>query len=178
MISYAFVMKNFIPLRKKVHIFHAQLGKIMCIYPQDHQAHLLATGSIILCDVQPRGSWYTFEYLEIIRSTHSIHVDQLVFIHQLMKICLLMIPQEVVVSDVFEYLLDLYRQEFNLTQIGRQKALLRMFILCDVIPTSPEAYRLAMLELDQECMIDESVLDRYVTQGWHEVLKKQSELVA
>lgn len=170
MISYAFVIKNFVPVYQKVQILDAQHGKIMCVYPQKHQAALLTTGSVILCHVEPFNHVYRFEHLEIVRSIQSVDVAQLQFIHELMLICLKFIPSNVVVSDIVEFLLYLYRDIDKLSLRGRDIALLRLFLLCGLLPETQELYRMAMQDPYGNIVGDGQQLQRYVKHGWDQLL--------
>lgn len=170
MISYAFVIKNFVPVYKKVQILHAQYGKVLCVYPQKHQGALLTTGSVILCQIEPFNRAYRFEYLEIVRSTNCVDVMQLQFIHEIMLICLKFIPNNVAVSDIVEFLLYLYRDIDNVSSQGKNIALLRLFLLCGLLPETQELYRIAMQDPYGKIVHDDQLLQRYVQFGWDQLV--------
>lgn len=169
MISHAFIIKNFIPLSHKVQIIHEQYGKIVCMYSQDHQARQLTTGSIILCHVESTNRLYRFEYLEIVRSIASTDLDQLQFVHEMMKICLKLVPNNVVVPDIFEFLMYVYQNVDTLSIVGRKIVLLRLFLLCEVLPSTSESYQAAMQDPFANTLVDHPLLDHYVQIGWHEI---------
>jgi len=173
MIVHAFVIKNFIPLSHKVQILHEQYGKIVCMYSQDHQARQLTTGSIILCHAEPMHRLYRLEYLEIIRSVVSTDLQQLQFVHEIMKICLKLVPDNVVVSDIFEFLLYVYQNVDTLSVVGRKIVLLRLFLLCEVLPSSSELYQAAMQDPFAMVPRDLLLLDRFVQIGWHEIAQQK-----
>lgn len=167
MITHAFVIKNFIPIYNKVQILHPQYGKITCVYPKKHQAALLTTGSIILCDVTLMHKVYTFQYLEIIQGINADNLSQLHFIHQVMLICLKTIPNGTVTEDIFNFLGYIYKDMNNLSDNGKNIALLRLFLLIGVLPIeSPEMYKVAMLDPYVMKQEDDTLLQRYVKLGW------------
>ncbi len=173
MISYAFVIKNFVPVYQKVQVLHAQYGKIMCVYPQKHQGALLTTGSVILCHVEPFNNVYRFEYLEIVRSANSVEIMQLQFIHEIMLICLKFIPNNIAVSDVFDFLLYVYRDIDNVSSAGKKIALLRLFLLCGLLPETQELYRIAMQDPYGNIANSEQLLERYVKIGWDQLTEQR-----
>lgn len=166
MITYAFVLKNFVPVYKKVQILHGQLGKITCVYSRDHQAAQLTTGSLVLCHVVPFGkNLYQFEYVDIVQNIQTSDIEQLQFVHQLMLICFKALPAGVGVQDVIQFLQALYLQLPELTESGRNIALLRMFLLTGVLPEHQDLYRVAMQDLYAPD-VDGSKLQKYVSVGW------------
>lgn len=173
MIVHAFVIKNFIPLCHKVQILHEQYGKIICMYPRNHQARQLTTGSIILCHVEPTNRLYRLEYLEIVQSVISTDLDQLQFVHDIIKICLKLVPDNVVVSDIFEFLMHVYQNIDTLSATGRKVVLLRLFLMCEVLPATSELYYAAMQDPFNVLSTDVQLLDRYVQIGWHEITQQK-----
>lgn len=166
MITYAFVLKNFVPVYKKVQILHAQYGKITCVYSKDHHASRLTTGSLILCDVVAFGrNLYSFEYLDIVQNVQARDLEQLQFVHEMMLICFKSLPGAVAVEDVMHFLQEVYLQLPHLTEAGRKVAMLRLFLLTGVLPEHPELYRAAMHDLSSPS-VDHSQLQKYIAIGW------------
>lgn len=173
MIVHAIVIKNFVPFSYKVQIIHEQYGKIMCMYPKDHQARLLTTGSIILCSVEATHRFYRLEYLEILTTAVAADLDQLQFMHDMIKVCLKLVPENVAVSDIFEFLLHVHQNMRNLTIQGRRVALLRLFMLCEVLPVTPELYHLAMQDPYAITSYPADMVDRFLKIGWHEITQEK-----
>lgn len=175
MIAHAFIIKNFIPLYHKVQIMHEEYGKIVCMYSADHQARQLTTGSIILCHIEPTHRLYRFEYLEIIRSVASTDLDQLQFVHEMMKICLRLVPDGVAVPDIFDFLMYVYQNIDRLSITGRKIVLLRLFLMCEVLPSSSELYQAAMQDPFANLLTGQLLLDRYLQIGWHEIAQQKDK---
>ncbi|MBI2344599.1 hypothetical protein HYV10_00815 [Candidatus Dependentiae bacterium] len=175
MVQYAFVIKNFSPLDFKVKILHSTYGKITCAYPKDSQAKLLTIGSLIVCNIELIGRRYSFSYLDIIYSPMTQDLEKLEFFHQIMLICLRLLPDNVQVDDIFIFLMDVYKNNIILTLYNKKSILLRLFFLSEIFEQDVQIYKLAMQDPFIEGLSDSRLIDKYLDIGFH-ILYQQKNL--
>lgn len=174
MLQYAFVIKNFSPLYFKVKILHHRYGKITCTYPKDHQAKLLTVGSLILCNVEHVRNKYTFSYLDIVYAPMTHDLQILEFIHQLMLICLKLLPDNIQVDEIFLFLIDIYKKDKALTVYNQKLILLRLFFLTEVFEQNVEIYKLAMQDPFTDRSYDFKLIERYLAIGFHALYQEKN----
>ncbi|MFA5998617.1 MAG: hypothetical protein WC747_01190 [Candidatus Babeliales bacterium] len=162
----AFVLKNYAPMSHKVEILHRQHGKIMCIYPKNHHAALLSAGSLIFCMVEKNQNFYRFLNLEIESALHGFSVVQLQFIHDIIRLCIKKIPREIMVPELFDYLLYVYSDLSNLSDDGKLIVLLRCFLMLDLLPEQPEVYFVAAQDPYGTIKQESKILHEYVRKSW------------
>ena len=162
----AFVIKNYLPISQKVEIIHFEHGKILCIYPKNHQASLLSTGSLIFCAVEKSQNVYRFLDLSIETSAHGLSMEQLVFVHDIMRLCKKSIPREIRVPEMFDFLLYIYSNILTLSEVGRSVAMLRLFLLLDLLPEQQEVYQIAIQDPCGIISQDFKIINEFVQRSW------------
>ena len=146
MIAQAFVIKNYFPVRQSVMIFHQQFGKIHFFIQQKDQAALLCNGSLIYCDVVKKNKSYQCLYVDPYFVPSSISIEHLYFIHDILKICYFFIPQEMMLSDVFNLIFTTYKQIHDLDDFTQKQYLLRLFLYLGIFPDNIRLYQVVMQE--------------------------------
>ena len=162
----AFVIKNYAPVCNKVEILHKKYGKIVCIYPKKHQAALLTTGSLIVCEVEKMPYAYTFSYLFIEKNPLSTSAKKLHFIHDIMKLCMSMLPFDVCVPELFDFLFYVYGRFDQLSDDGRKIVLLRLFLLLDLLPEHHDAYQAAVQDPYDHSVKNTAILEQWIVESW------------
>lgn len=162
----AFVIKNYLPISQKVEIVHFEYGKILCIYPKNHQAALLSSGSLVFCAVEKSQNVYRFVDLSIEFSPHGLSLEQLKFVHDIMRLCQKSIPREIRVPEMFDFLLYVYRNILTLSQAGRSVAMLRLFLLLDLLPEQQEVYQIAIQDPCGIISQDSNTLNECLQRSW------------
>ncbi len=174
MLQYAFVIKNFSPISCKVTILHSKYGKISCIYAKNDQARLLTTGSLIVCDIEYIRNRYTFLYLDIVYSPITQDIESLEFIHQIMLICLKMIPDNIQVEEIFNFLIDVYKKNNTLTVENKKLILLRLFFLSETFEQNIQLYKIVMQDPFTSNSYDFKLLDKYLEVGFFKLFHQNN----
>jgi len=174
MLQYAFVIKNFSPITFKVAILHSQYGKIVCTYSKDHQAKLLTTGTLILCDIEQVHNKYIFSNLDIIYTPITRDIEKLEFIHRIMLICMRLFPENIPVEDVFLFLIDIYKKNIVLTEYSQKLVLLRLFFLSEIFENDLQLYKLAMQDPFHEPFYDPVKVEKYLEVGFHKLYQQKN----
>ncbi len=159
----AFVIKNYIPYSYKVLLLHAEYGKIFCMFGPQDQAMLLSTGSLILCAIQKKHTMYHFVDLHI---ELNVSMNHLHFVHEIMILCMKSLPSGIVVPELFDFLLYLYRHIDTLSIKGKNIALLRFFLMLDLLDDNISMRHAAILDPVGTIPQDNTLLDTYVVQCW------------
>ncbi|HSW75803.1 MAG TPA: hypothetical protein VLG50_02070 [Candidatus Saccharimonadales bacterium] len=162
----AFVLKNYIPMSHKVEILHREYGKIVCIYPRNHQAAQLSAGSLIFCIVEKNKNFYKFLYLEIESSLQGFCIQDLEFVHDFIRLCLKRIPREIKVPELFDFWLYIYNDLKNLSDNGKLVVLLRCFLMLDLLPEQSELYTIATQDPYGIIQQESKILHDYVRKSW------------
>lgn len=160
----AFVIKNYIPYNHKLILLHEQYGKIICMFPKNHHAGLLTSGSFISCMVQKNHAIYSFVDLEIIS---NVQQEYLAFVHDIMRLCLQKVPSEVAVSELFDFLLYVFHNLKNLSEKGRMIVFLRLFLMLDLLPEHQEIYKAAIVDPCGIIIQEQAILEKYVVYSWN-----------
>lgn len=174
MLQYAFVIKNFSPISYKVTILHSKHGKINCIYTKNDQAILLTIGSLIVCDIEYVRNRYIFSYLDIVYSPITQDIESLEFIHQIMLICLKMLPENIQVDDVFNFLIDVYKKNNLLTVQNKKLIFLRLFFLSEIFEQNVQLYKIVMQDPFIVSSYDSKILDRYLEVGFYKLFHQKN----
>ncbi len=174
MLQYAFVIKNFSPIFCKVIILHSKYGKITCIYSKLDQARLLTSGSLIVCDLEQIHTSYRFSYLDIVYAPMTQDIEQLEFIHQMMLICLRLLPNNISVEDIFNFLIDIYKKDNFLMIENKKLILLRLFFLSEVYEQDLQVYTLAMQDPFQLVYYDSKLGERYLKIGFYKLFHQKN----
>lgn len=172
--NYAFVIKNYSPLSCKVEILHKEYGKIICMYSKDHQARLLTTGTLILCDIEKLNYSNRLNIVEILISASTQDLEQLEFIHQVALICKKLLPSGVAVEDLFNFLLYVYEHMKEIDKISRKIVLLRLFFLCEIFDGSLDIYKTAMQNPFNKELDNVQSIDKYIQLGFHKLFQEKN----
>lgn len=140
----AFVLKNFFPHQHKIILLHETLGKISCYVSQKHKAVLLAHGALISLRVQIQKNYYRLEDIDIVLSPYELVSYDLYFVHDILKICLKILPYHVQVTELFHLLCDIYRNLNNLTALQKKFYILQIFFAVELFPDNEKLYFLMM----------------------------------
>jgi hypothetical protein len=172
--QYAFVIKNFSPIFCKVEILHKEYGKISCMYSTDHQARLLTTGSLVVCDIEKVHYSYRLNAVEILTSAATEDMEHLEFIHQIALICMKLLPSATDVEDVFNFLVYVYQNIDNLDTTNRKIILLRLFFLCEIFDGTLDIYQIAMQDPFNKQLHNIQYIDKYVQLGFHKLFQEKN----
>ncbi len=140
----AIVLKNYLPEKQKVVILHKYLGKITCIYNKKDAAARLCTGSLFFCAVAKQKSWYELDSIDVISIPTNCSMDDIRFFHEIVLLCLKIVPSQIMVSELFDFLWYVFQKGDQLTQVGKQIVMLRLFLLFDLLPENKAMYRCAL----------------------------------
>lgn len=172
----ALVLKNFVPFSNKVVLFHKTLGKITCIYSRLDQAAKLCTGSLIECVVEPYKNWYRFQTIDVLFVPLGISLLKLSFIHDVTRLCLQMLPAKVPVYELFDFLWYVYQNITTLPFDGQLIALMRLFLLFDLLSEHEVAmYRCALQDPYEEVKEPSKSLHSFVQICWNRFYEETSK---
>ncbi len=163
----AFVLKNYMPHQHKVAILHKQLGKISCKYATNDQAASLCTGSQLLCLVDKKRSWFAFNVIDIIQIPTHCSIEDIQFLHKIMHLCITLLPYEVQVAELFDFLWYVLKNVSTLTPAGKQIVLLRLFLMFDLLPENKNLYQIAFRDPYQKQLQNSPELDTLIQTYWN-----------
>lgn len=163
----AFVIKNHVPYSFKVILLHQKHGKIVCIFDKKDQAALLTSGSLIWCSVKKMKNLYTLDNLEI-ESQAPLH--SLIFMHDLMRLCLQALPSNISVPEFFDFLLYARQNLDTLSQKSKNIVFLRLFLMLDLIDEDHLIYQAAIMDPTGHITHEVSLLEKYVQHCWDKLL--------
>ena len=144
MVYHALVLKNYFPKKNKVTILHEKYGKINFFVHENQDTSRLCNGSMMYCDIQKKDATYQCHFID----TYFIPLDQnkydLYFIHDLLKICLNFVPWQVAMPDIFQMIIEIYRQLDNLSCEEKKIYLLKIFLYIGIFPEDKLLYQVVM----------------------------------
>ncbi|MBI2352929.1 hypothetical protein HYV11_01635 [Candidatus Dependentiae bacterium] len=162
----AIVLKNYVSGHQKVIILHKTLGKIVCEYAKNGQAVRLCTGSLLYCDIEKRKNSFQLKYFDVFFvPTHCFLVD-IVFFHEMIKLCLKVVPNCGIVPELFEFLWNIFFRFDQLADSGRYLVLLRLFLMFDLLPENIVIYHCALQDPFCAVKTEEKQLAEYVKICW------------
>lgn len=145
MIGHAVVLKNYFPQKNKVTILHERFGKITIFIHEKHPARMLCNGSLMYCDVIKKQATYHCDFVDpyFIPYHHTMH--DLYFIHDILKICLQFMPDQVdSASDIFTIITDIYQHLESLESCHKKIYLLKLFLYLGIFPENKKLYQHVM----------------------------------
>ena len=161
MIFHAIVLKNYFPQKNKVTLLHEQLGKIDIFIQEKDAAARLCNGSLIYCVVEKKGSRISLDFIDPYFIPSQYDVQDLYFLHEVLKICLQFMPERVGMHDVFDLLVEMY-ENFNLLLPCHKKIYqLKLFLYLGIFPENKKLYHLVMQQMNTH---DHSV-DQFLQEG-------------
>ena len=146
MISHAIVLKNYFPKKNKVIILHEQFGKISLFIDERQQASRLCNGSLIYCDIikKQSSSSYQCDFIDAYFIPFHDAAYDLYFIHDILKICLHFLPDQMNVIDIFDVIIDIYKQLEGLQDCQKKIYLLKLFLYVGIFPENKKLYQHVM----------------------------------
>lgn len=167
-VSPAIVLKNNVKTKNSLVLLHKQLGKIICVYKSRTIASRLSVGMFITCYVQKKKSYYQIDEIDILFAPVSVTLDQLTFIHRIIRLAETLLPYNIVVHELFDFILYVYQHLDQFNQAGRGIVMLRIFMLFDLLPNDKKIYSYARrnpIEFQNSNPID---LQQYVRVCWND----------
>ena len=164
----AFVIKNHIPYSFKVVLLHQKYGKIIGIFSKNDQAALLTSGSLIWCSVEKKNAAFMITHVEI-ESEVAIH--NLLFVHDIMRLCLHRLPSKICVPEFFDFLLYVRGHLDKFCSKAEKIVMLRLFLMLDLLDQDPHLYQIAILDPMKKIDCEDIVLEKYVISGWDNFYK-------
>lgn len=145
-------------------LLHEKYGKIFCNFDQKDQAILLTAGSLVWCTVQKTKDVYKIIHLEI---ESQIATKNLVFMHEIMKLCLHVLPANIAVPEIFDFLLYVRQNLYQLSDKSQKVALLRLFLMLDLLSDDGAIYQIAILDPTGQIPQEVDVLEKYIMDCWN-----------
>lgn len=165
-VSPAFVLKNYLPERQKVVILHKYLGKITCIYNKKDLAARLCTGSLLFCHIEKQKSYFEITFVDVISVPENCSVQDITFFHGIVLLCLEIVPSEVMVAELFDFLWYVFSNLPRLTEAGRHITMLRLFLLFDLLPENNVVHEYALQDPYNPSGYCDKQLDEFVAICW------------
>lgn len=169
----AFVLKNYLPDKHKVVILHKYLGKITCVYNKKDVASRLCTGSLLFCEVSKKKSWYEIDQIDVVMIPTGCSVQDITFFHEIVLLCLKILPSEIMVAELFDFLWYVFQNLKELTDSGKQIVLLRLFLLFDLLPEHPLMHQSALQDPYGIIQNSSGQLTEFVTVCWKRFYQEQ-----
>ncbi|MDP3788707.1 MAG: hypothetical protein Q8Q60_05335 [Candidatus Chromulinivorax sp.] len=146
MIGHAIVLKNYFPKKNKITILHEQFGKINLFIDEKHQAARLCNGSLMYCDIVKKqsSSVYQCDFIDAYFIPFHDSAYDLYFIHDVLKICLQFMPDQMSMSDVFTLITDMYNHLEELQACHKKIYLLKLFLYLGIFPENKKLYQFVM----------------------------------
>lgn len=169
----AFVLKNYLPEKQKVVILHKYLGKITCIYNKKDAASRLCTGSLLFCVVSKKKSYYEIDQIDVVMIPINCSIEDITFFHEVVLLCLKILPSEIMVSELFDYLWYVFKDLKQLSSKGKQVVLLRLFLLFDLLPEHAVMYKFALQDPYSSIQNTPLQLAEFITICWKRFYQEQ-----
>ncbi|OGB86087.1 hypothetical protein A3J41_01035 [candidate division TM6 bacterium RIFCSPHIGHO2_12_FULL_38_8] len=168
------MIKTEIPYRCTVILLHQKYGKIVCIFGKTDQAAVLTAGSFIWCSVVKTTTFYSLDTLEI---QSQLAIKDLRFMHEIMRLCLYNLPKNIAVPELFDFLRYVQGHIDQFDDKSKHVALLRIFLMLDLVPDQPYIYQAAGLNPTGLIDIDLAVLQQYAQQCWSNFHRSKKQLI-
>ncbi len=166
MIGHAIVLKNYFPKKNKVTILHEQFGKINFFVDEKHQAARLCNGSLIYCDVIKKQASYQCDFIDAYFIPFNDSLCDIYFIHDVLKICLEFMPDKMHMSDVFDLIIDMYKQITGLQECQKKIYLLKLFLYLGIFPENKKLYQVVMQDKQLHTHDNDALLQLGVKYCW------------
>ena len=159
----AFVLKNY-PENNKVILLHKKLGKIVCFYRKNDQASRLCTASKVICSIKKERSFYKIESFDLLIIPIINSLSDLQFFHDIVFLCLRILPGNIVVNELFDFLSYLYQNLENLNSKTQHIIMLRLFLLFDILPEDLNLYQIAIKDPFAKASFDYNGIDLLISE--------------
>ena len=167
----AFVIKNHTPYDFRVVLLHQTYGKIVCRFNKTDQAVLLTSGSLIWCTVQKNHITYKIIHLEI---ESQVAIQNLKFMHDIMKLCLHGMPTNIAAPEFFDFLLYVQKNVNKFSEKSQKIALLRVFLMLDLLVDDEVVLQVAILDPAGKILQDKITLEKYIKHCWNNFFQIKS----
>jgi hypothetical protein len=167
---HAFVIKTQIPYSHKVLLFDAQQGKIWAIFKKNHGASQLSSGSFISCVLEKKQHVFALESIEIER---HIVLDEIEFVHDIMRICLHGLPYGVVSHELFDFLHYVYKNMNQFCNQTKKIILLRLFVMCGILDDSQSKYQAVIIDPVKAVDLSSIELEQLIANCWTNLQKNK-----
>ncbi|MBV8660678.1 MAG: hypothetical protein JO129_00855 [Candidatus Dependentiae bacterium] len=168
MIGHAIVLKNYFPKKNKVTILHEKFGKINFFVDEKQQAARLCNGSLIYCDVVKKqtSSTYQCDFIDAYFIPFNNEVHDLYFIHDILKICLKFMPDQMGMTDVFDLVTDIYQELEELQACQKKIYLLKLFLYLGIFPENKKLYQCVMQDKQLHSHDSDALLQQGLKYCW------------
>lgn len=167
LIGHAVVLKNYFPKKNKVTILHEQFGKINLFIHEKHPAARLCNGSLIYCDVVKKKSLYECDFIDAYFIPFHDDSQDLYFVHDVLKICLQYLPFQLPLSDVFNLVIDIYKNLHGLQPCQKKILLLKLFLFIGIFPENKELYYCVMQDNQLHSHDNDELLQQGLRYCWN-----------
>lgn len=141
------------------------------MFGKTDQAALLTSGSLVWCNLHKTQNFYTIVNLEI---ESQIDQKNLVFMHDIMRLFLHALPANIVVSELFDFLLYVWGNIHIFSAQSKKIVLLRLFLMFDLLDDDLILYQVAILNPTGQISVKLAVLEKYVARCWNNFYKEKA----
>jgi hypothetical protein len=101
---------------------------------------------LIYCDVVKKQSSasYQCDFIDAYFVPFNDSLCDLYFIHDILKICLNFMPDQMSMSDIFDLVIDMYQKLDRLEECQKKIYLLKLFLFLGVFPENKNLYQHVM----------------------------------
>lgn len=165
MICHAIVLKNYVPCKNKVILLHERFGKITIFVQEKDLAARLCNGALIFCHIvkKQNSNKYTIDFID----PYFIPQSDFYFMHDILKICLQFLPDEVGMVEVFNHIFDLYKKFDHLSGCQKKLSLLKLFLLVGIFPENKKLYQHVMQHQDLHACQNDQLLAEGLSYCWN-----------
>lgn len=167
MIGHAIVLKNYLPKKNKVTILHEHVGKVTIFVDEKKDAARLCNGSLLYCQIIKKKSSYQYDFVDAYFIPRYDLDHDLYFIHDILKICLQFMPDQVAMRDVFHLIMDMYKQLDTLQACQKKIYLLKLFLYLGIFPDNKNLYQHIMQHSDAHNHDTDALLQQGLWYCWN-----------
>lgn len=132
--QHAIVLNVFSGDAQKVMLLDSTEGKIICYI----SGKILFVGAYIEYKLIKKRRHYVAYSVEVIRMPFALIKNDILFLHHVLEICHHFIPEGIVVSEVFDFINYLYKNEVLIAQSLTKKLYMsKLFVLFGIYPEKP-----------------------------------------
>jgi len=167
MIGHALVLKNYFPKKNKIIILHESFGKITIFGDEKQPTFQLCNGTLLWCDIRKDKSSYRCDFVDpyFVPFDHTVY--DLYFIHDLLKICMQFMPNNVIMVDVFNLIINAYQQLDTIQACQKKIYLLKLFLFLDIFPDNKQLYQLVMQDKNMHSHDSDLLLEQGLKFCWN-----------
>ncbi|MGZ6255240.1 MAG: hypothetical protein ACXWL5_04590 [Candidatus Chromulinivorax sp.] len=165
MIFHAIVLKNYVPYKNKVTILHEDFGKITIFVQEKDLAARLCNGALFYCQIikKQNKNKYQVDFVD----PYFIPKTDFYFIHDILKICLQFLPDEVMSREIFDYIIEIYNNLDQLSVCQKKLSLLKLFLFVGIFPENKKMYQHVMQNQDLHSCQNDQLLAEGLSYCWN-----------